>query len=102
MVSSNISSSPSNQPGQRAATLPSATVLHNMSSTRVARGNEAKLVYKTVGGKVETTMYCSTTASTPAAAASGSQKKGRKYPDSERSKMMSRVVKLLRNLVITS
>ncbi len=86
MVSSNISSNPSNQPGQRAATAPPATVLHNMSSTRVARGNAAKLVYKTVGGKVETTLYCSTAVSTPAAAASGSQKKGRNCPDNERRK----------------
>jgi len=58
-----------------------------MSSTCVARGNAAKLVYKTVGGKVETTLYCSTEASTPAAEASRSQKKGRKYPDNERRKM---------------
>jgi hypothetical protein len=57
-----------------------------MSSTRVARGNAAKLVYKTVGGKVETTLYCSTAVSTPAAAASGSQKKGRNCPDNERRK----------------
>jgi hypothetical protein len=87
MVSSNISSNTSNQPGQRAAIPPPATVLHNMSSTCVARGNAAKLVYKTVGGKVETSLYCSTAASTPAAAASGSQKKGRKCPDNERRKM---------------
>jgi hypothetical protein len=66
-----------------------ATVLHNMFSTCVARGIAAKLVYKTVGGKVETSLYCSTAASTPeaAAAANVSQKKGRKRPDNERRKM---------------
>ena len=73
-------------------TSPPATVLHNMFSTCVARGIAAKLVYKTVGGKVETSLYCSTAASTPAAAAAAaaarrSQKKGRKRPDNERRKM---------------
>jgi hypothetical protein len=60
-----------------------------MFSTCVARGIAAKLVYKTVGGKVETSLYCSTAASTPAAAAAArrSQKKGRKRPDNERRKM---------------
>jgi hypothetical protein len=58
-----------------------------MFSTCVARGIAAKLVYKTVGGKVETSLYCSTAAATPAAAASGSQKKRRKRPDNERRKM---------------
>jgi hypothetical protein len=64
-----------------------------MFSTCVARGIAAKLVYKTVGGKVETSLFCSTAAATPAAAtpaaaaASISQKKGRKRPDNERRKM---------------
>jgi hypothetical protein len=58
-----------------------------MFSTCVARGIAAKLVYKTVGGKVETSLYCSTSASTPSAAANISQKKGRKRPDNERRKM---------------
>jgi hypothetical protein len=58
-----------------------------MFSTCVARGIAAKLVYKTVGGKVETSLYCSTAAATAAAAASGSQKKRRKRPDNERRKM---------------
>jgi hypothetical protein len=53
-----------------------------MFSTCVARGIAAKLVYKTVGGKVETSLYCSTAAATTtAAAANGSQKKRRKRPD---------------------
>ena len=64
-----------------------ATILHQMFSTCVARGIAAKLVYKTVGGKVETSLYCSTAAATAAAAASGSQKKRRKRPDNERRKM---------------
>jgi hypothetical protein len=58
-----------------------------MFSTCVARGIAAKLVYKTVGGKVETSLYCSTAAATPTAAANGSQKKRRKRPDNERRKM---------------
>jgi hypothetical protein len=58
-----------------------------MFNTCVARGIAAKLVYKTVGGKVETSLYCSTEAATAAAAASGSQKKRRKRPDNERRKM---------------
>ena len=96
---------------------PLATILHDMFSTCVARGIAAKLVYKTVGGKVETSLFCSTAAATPAAAtpaaaipaaatpaaaiptaatpavatpaaaASISQKKGRKRPDNERRKM---------------
>jgi hypothetical protein len=58
-----------------------------MFSTCVARGIAAKLVYKTVGGKVETSLFCSTAVAAPAAAASVSQKKGRKRPDNERRKM---------------
>ncbi len=66
---------------------PPATILHDMFSTCVTKGIAAKLVYKTVGGKVETSLFCSTAAATPAAAASISQKKGRKHPDNERRKM---------------
>ncbi len=58
-----------------------------MFSTYVARGIAAKLVYKTVGGKVETSLFCSTAVAATAAAASVSQKKGRKRPDNERRKM---------------
>jgi hypothetical protein len=58
-----------------------------MFSTCVARGIAAKLVYKTVGGKVETSLYCSTAAATTTEAANGSQKKRRKRPDNERRKM---------------
>jgi hypothetical protein len=57
-----------------------------MFSTCVARGIEAKLVYKTVVGKVETSLFCSTAAAAPAATTSVSQKKGRKHPDNERQK----------------
>jgi hypothetical protein len=49
-----------------------------MFSTCVARGIAAKLVYKTVGSKVEMSLYCST------AAVSASNKQGRKRPDNER------------------
>jgi hypothetical protein len=49
-----------------------------MFSTCVARGIAGKLVYETVGGKVETSLYCSTAAATPTAAAIGFQKKRRK------------------------
>jgi hypothetical protein len=57
-----------------------------MFSTCVARGIAAKLVYRTVGGKVETSLYCST--ATPAAeAASIIPKRGRKRPDNERRRM---------------
>jgi hypothetical protein len=45
-----------------------ATILHQMFSTCVVRGIAAKLVYKTVGGKVETSLYCSTAAATATAA----------------------------------
>jgi hypothetical protein len=68
-------------------TPPPATVLHDMFSTCVARGIAAKLVYKTVGGKVETSLFCSTAVAATAATASVSQKKGRKRPDNERRKM---------------
>jgi hypothetical protein len=60
-----------------------------MFSACVARGIAEKLVYKTVGGKVETSLHCSTALATPAAVASGPQKKGRKCPDNERRKMSS-------------
>jgi hypothetical protein len=59
-----------------------------MFSTCVARGIAAKLVYKTVGGKVETSLYCSTASATSAAAAAHiPQKPGRKRPDNERRRM---------------
>jgi hypothetical protein len=62
-----------------------------MFSTCVARGIAAKLVYKTVGGKVETSLYCSTASATSTAAAAAAahvpQKKGRKRPDNERRRM---------------
>jgi hypothetical protein len=44
-----------------------------MFSTCVARGLAVKLVYKAVGVKVETSLYCNTAAATPTAAANGSQ-----------------------------
>jgi hypothetical protein len=68
---------------------PPATVLKNMFSTCVARGIAAKLVYRTVGGKVETSLYCSTaTPAAPAAeAASVISKRGRNRPDNERRRM---------------
>ncbi len=72
-------------------TPPPATTLHNMFSTCVARGIAAKLVYKTVGGKVETSLYCSIAAATPTGAANGSQKKRRKRPYNERRKMKREV-----------
>jgi hypothetical protein len=57
--------------------------MKNMFNTCVVRGIAAKLVYRTVGGKVETSLYCST--ATPAApvveAASILPKRGRKRPD---------------------
>ncbi len=58
-----------------------------MFSTCVVRGIAAKLVYMTVGGKVETSLYCSTAAATTTVAANGAQKKRRKRPDNERRKM---------------
>ncbi len=38
---------------------------------------------------METSLYCSTAAATPVAAASGSQKKGKKHPDNETRKTRS-------------
>jgi hypothetical protein len=67
---------PTNQPSLQHAP-PPATILHDMFSTCVARGIAAKLVFKTVGGKVEMSLYCST------AAVSTSQKQGKKRPDNE-------------------
>jgi len=64
---------------------PPATILHQMFSTCVARGIAAKLVYKTVGGVVETSLFCS--APSTAAAASSSSKQGRKRPDNERRRL---------------
>jgi hypothetical protein len=52
----------------------------------VAKGIAAKLIYKTVGGKVETSLYCSS--STPAAAAAiVTPKNSRKRPDNERRRL---------------
>ncbi len=52
-----------------------------MFSTCVAKGIAAKLVYKTVGGKVEMSLFCSTVA------ISASRKQGRKRPDNERRRL---------------
>jgi len=57
-----------------------------MFSTCVARGIAAKLVLKSVGGQVVTSLYCSSP-STTTSAASTNQKKGRKRPDNERRRM---------------
>jgi hypothetical protein len=46
---------PTNPSSRQHAPLP-ATILHQMFSTCVARSIAAKLVYKTVGGKVETSL----------------------------------------------
>jgi hypothetical protein len=56
-----------------------------MFSTCVARGIAAKLVYKTVGGVVETSLFCSVPSTT--AAASSSSKQGRKRPGNERRRL---------------
>ena len=82
---------------------PSATILHEMFNTCVARGIAAKLIQKTVDGKVEVSLHCSTM--TPAAAASAAAsaaaasasaaeaaagvtpKRKRKRPDNERRRM---------------
>jgi hypothetical protein len=74
-----------------------ATILHEMFNTCVARGIAAKLVQKTVDGKVEVSLHCSTmtpaaaaasaaasAASAAAAAASVTPKRKRKRPDNER------------------
>ncbi len=64
----------------------SATILYEIFSTCVAKGITAKLMYKTVGGKVETSLYCSS--STPAAAAAiVTPKNSRKRSDNERRRM---------------
>ncbi len=81
---------PPTNPSSRQHAPPPATVLHQMFSTCVARGNAAKLMYKTSGGKVETSLYCSTASApstTAAAAAHVPQKQGRKRPDNERCRM---------------
>jgi hypothetical protein len=77
-------------PSSRQHAPPPATLLHQMFSTCVARGIAAKLVYKTVGGKVVTSLYCSSANATSAAAAAAAhvpQKQGRKRPDNERRRM---------------
>jgi hypothetical protein len=71
---------PTNQPSLQHAP-PPATILHDMFSTCLTRGIAAKLVYKTVGSKVEVSLYCST------AAVSASKKQGRKRPDNERRRL---------------
>jgi hypothetical protein len=57
-----------------------------MFSTCVARGIAAKLVLKSVGGQVVTSLYCSSS-STTTSAARANQKQGRKRPDNERRRM---------------
>ena len=82
---------------------PSATILHEMFNTCVARGIAAKLIQKTVDGKVEVSLHCSTmtpaaaaaasaaasaaAASAAAAAAGVTPKRKRKRPDNERRRM---------------
>jgi hypothetical protein len=81
---------PPTYPSRRQHSPPPATILHQMFSTCVARGIAAKLIYKTVGGKVETSLYCSTASATTATAAAAAhipQKQGRKRPDNERRRM---------------
>ncbi len=65
---------------------PPATILYKMFSTCVARGIAAKLVLKSVGGQVVTSLYCSSS-STTTSAARANQKQGRKRPDNERRRM---------------
>jgi hypothetical protein len=66
-----------------------ATILHEMFNTCVARGIAAKLVQKTVDGKVEVNLHCSTmtppaASAAEAAAASDTLKRKRKRPNNER------------------
>ena len=87
-AAAHLSPPPTNPASSQHAPSP-ATVLKNMFNTCVVRGIAAKLVYRTVGGKVETSLYCST--ATPAApavvAASIFLKRGKKRPDNERRRM---------------
>ncbi len=76
---------PINPSSAQQATHP-ATILHQMFSTCVARGIAAKLVLKSVGGQVVTSLYCSSP-STAASAACANWKQGRKRPDNERRRM---------------
>jgi hypothetical protein len=75
---------PPSKPASRQHAPPPAIILYEIFSTCVAKGIAAKLVYKTVGGKVETSLYCSK--ATPAAA-SVTPKNSRKRPDNERRRM---------------
>jgi hypothetical protein len=65
------------------------TILHEMFNTCVARGLTAKLIQKTVDGKVEVSLHCSTMtpAAASAAAAGVTPKRKRKRPDNERRRM---------------
>jgi hypothetical protein len=58
---------PPSKPASRQHAPPSATILYEIFSACVAKGIAAMLMYDTAGGKVETSLYCST--ATPAAAA---------------------------------
>jgi hypothetical protein len=77
---------PPSKPASRQHAPPPATILYDIFSTCVAKGIAANLMYKTVGGKVETSLYCST-ATPAAAAASVTPKNSRKRPDNERRRM---------------
>ena len=76
---------PPSKPARVQHASPPATLLHELFSVCVARGIAAKLSYKTVGGRVETSLYCSTAAQE--AAASVTRKKGRRRPDNERRRI---------------
>jgi hypothetical protein len=78
---------PINTVSSQCSPLPAA-ILHEMFNTCVAKGIVAKLVQKTVDGKVEISLHCSTMTSAAAAAAvSATPKRKRKRPDNERRKM---------------
>ena len=76
---------PTNTSSQQQTPLP-ATILLEMFDKCVARGIAAKLTYKTVGGRVETSLFCSTASAAAAADTFTSRKKGRKRPENERRK----------------
>ncbi len=65
---------------------PPAAIPINIFSTCVARGIAAKSVYRTVGGTVETSLYCKT-ARPAVEAANVIPKRGRTRPDNERRRM---------------
>jgi hypothetical protein len=77
---------PPSKPVSRQHAPPPATILYEIFSTCVAKAIAAKLKYKTVGGKVETSLYC-ITATPVAAAVSVTPKKSRKRPDNKRRRM---------------